>query len=276
MAVVENVRLISETDIVNGYMWMLGRLPSADEIEANRQYYEAATGAVMQEFKRSLMTSVEFRQQRLHCHKLNRSTPTELHRQRLVFLHIEKCGGTTLHTMLAAHFDPDRICPERHDGLGDWTVNELAAYDFFSGHFDLVCCRSIPGNLRFVTMLRRPKDRLLSLYRFWKSHRPHPTRDQYNLMMLARTCSVEAFFAHPTVTAHTAIRNAMTGQLIRTCNKMLLDGGDLIMSDPATALERAWNRLGDFAAVGILERFDQSRQLLNQALDLQMSPIAPL
>ena len=122
----ESLWLISETDIVNGYMWLLGRISSAGEIAANRGYYETANGDVMQDFKRSLITSAEFRQQRLHCHKLNRSTLTELHRPRLVFLHIEKCGGTTLHALLAAHFDADRICPERHDGLGDWTVNELA------------------------------------------------------------------------------------------------------------------------------------------------------
>lgn len=267
--------MISDTDIVTAYVAFLGRMPSEAEIEVNRRHSATLSGDVLLELQRSLVDSQEFRTRRLRFHKLSRMAPTELDQPRLVFVHIEKCGGTTLHAMLESQFAAGRICPERQDGLGDWTINELAAYTLFSGHFDLSICRSIPGPLRLLTMLREPKARLLSLYYFWHSHRPDPGRDAYDLLRLARALPIEAFFSHPTVVRHTSIRNAITGQLTRTTNKMLLEPHDPIMSDPAASLEQAWAALQGFAGFGIVERFEQSRLLLNRALGLQMTPIAP-
>lgn len=267
--------MISETDIVNGYRWLLGRPPSAEEIAANQRHYQSMESGAAEDLRRNLTGSVEARTQRLGFSRISRIHDHELDGQRLVFVHLPKCGGTTLHAMLSAQFEPDRICPERHETLGDWTINELAAYDLFSGHFDVSCCRSIPGRLSLVTMLREPRSRLLSLYHFWRAHRPHPDRDAYDLLRLARSCSIEEFFSHPTVSVHTTIRNAMTGQLTRSSNKMLLEPQDLILSDPAAALERGWTTLRGFTSFGIMERFEPSRLLLNQALGLDMQPVAP-
>jgi hypothetical protein len=266
--------VISDTDIVNGYMWILGRIPSAAEVAANRAHYGGVQDGAVEDFQRALMTSREFQARRIGLHRATRA-PTELDRSRLVFLHIEKCGGTTLHDMLSTQFAPELICPERHDGLGDWTVNELAVFDLFSGHFDLACCRSIPGTVRFMTMLREPKARLLSLYRFWRAHRPDPHRDRYNLLRMARSMSPEAFFADPLVSGHVSIRNAIAGQLTRTSNRMLLAPEDPILCDPSMAVDRAWAALEQFEAVGIMERFDDSHVLLNARLELSMPAIAP-
>ncbi len=274
-AVTDGQSVISEADIVNGYLWLLGRSPSAEEIAANHRHYQPMETGAAEDLRRHLTGSVEARTQRLRFNRIGRLCDHELDGRRLVFVHLPKCGGTTLHAMLCSQFASDRICPERHDTLGDWTINELATYDLFSGHFDVSCCRSIPGRLSMVTMLRAPKSRLLSLYHFWRAHRPHPDRDGYDLLRLARSCSIEAFFGHPTVIAHTTIRNAMTGQLIRTSNKTLLEPQDLILSDPAGALEQAWATLRGFTTFGIMERFEPSRLLFNQALGLDMQPVAP-
>lgn len=267
--------LIGEADIVTGYRWFLGRPPSAVEIEGNLRHYAALDGDCLPDFQRALSTSAEFRARRLALHKITHARPADLDRPRLAFLHVEKCGGTTLHAMLSSQFAPDRICPERHEGLGDWTINELAAFELFSGHFDLSLCRSIPGRVRIVTMLREPKARLLSLYHFWRAHRPHPDRDFYNLLLLARACTPLEFFAHPVVTGHLNIRNAVAGQLIRTRSAMLLEPDDPILADPAGALEQAWMALEGLAAFGILERFEMSRRLLNRTLGLDMPAIEP-
>ena len=267
--------LISETDIVAAYMWLLGRVPSAAEIAASRGHYAGSPLDDVQDLKRRLLSSAEFRNRRLRSHQLARETTTELAASRLVFLHIPKCGGTTLHTMLCTQFDAERICPERDDTLGDWTINELAAYELFSGHFDLAVCRSIPGRIRMLTLLREPKARLMSLYYFWRSHRPHPDRDAYDLLLLARSTSPEEFFAHPTVMRHTSIRNAMTGQLGRTSNRRLLEADDPILADPDAALDEAWTTLQGFAGFGIVERFEESRVLLNATLGLSMPQVEP-
>ena len=259
----------TDDDIINSYTWLLGRTPSVDEIATNRTLYTTHP-----DLQRALMISAEARALRIALHKQGRLVPVELNQPRLVFMHIEKCGGTTLHAMLASQFAPELICPERHETIGDWTINELANYQLFSGHFDLACCRAIPGTLRTVTMLREPKARLLSLYYFWKAHRPHPKRDAYRLITLARASTAAEFFANPEVAAWASIRNTMTGQLTRTTNQMLRPR-DPIVSDPEATLARAWQALQDFTSFGIVERFEASRLLLNQNLGLDMQPTTP-
>ncbi|WP_419729712.1 sulfotransferase domain-containing protein [Lichenicola sp.] len=256
-------------------MWLLGRVPSADEIAANRAHYAGSPHDDVHDFKRHLLRSAEFRTHRLRAHTFAPDTSLDLAAPRLVFLHIPKCGGTTLHAMLSTQFAAERICPERNDTLGDWTINELAAYDLFSGHFDVAPCRSIPGRLRMLTLLREPKARLMSLYYFWKSHRPHPDRDAYEMLLLARSMSPEAFFDHPVVVRHARIRNAMTVQLARTSICRLLAPDDPILADPDAALEQAWATLRDLACFGIMERFEDSRMLLNATLGLSMPQIEP-
>ena len=267
--------MIGVSDIMAGYWWILGRIPASSEIDAFQARFDAAREDQVQAFQRELLRSVEFRNRRLHLQQWVHFTAYELNRSRLAFVHIEKCGGTTLHAMLADQFGNDRICPERHDGLGNWTVNELASYDLFSGHFDLAACRSIPGDVRIVTMLREPKSRLLSLFHFWKSHLPDPDRDRHDLMGLVREHSAEGFFAHPIVVGHPSIRNAMAAQLTRTRNKTPVRPDDPMMIDPAAVLDLAWTNLQDLAGFGLVERFEESRLLLNETLGLQMQAIRP-
>ena len=91
---------------------------------------------------------------------------------RLVFLHVPRTGGTTLHHHLAAHFAPNEICPERFSRLDQYRPDQLEKWRFFSGHFNADEIRRIPGPLFIVTILRNPIERLLSNYYYWKRHRP--------------------------------------------------------------------------------------------------------
>jgi hypothetical protein len=91
---------------------------------------------------------------------------------RLVFLHLPKTGGTTLHHHFSAHFTPDEICPLRSPGLERYTVTELAQWRYFSGHYNAEEIKRIPGPLFVVTVLRNPIERLLSHYYFWKRCTP--------------------------------------------------------------------------------------------------------
>ncbi len=88
----------------------------------------------------------------------------------LVFLHLPKTGGTTLHHHFSAHFTPEEICPERHSNLNAYSVDALRQWRFFSGHFNADEIRRIPRPLFVVTVFRDPIERLLSLYDFWKRH----------------------------------------------------------------------------------------------------------
>jgi hypothetical protein len=89
-------------------------------------------------------------------------------RPRLVFMHLPKTGGTTLHHLLQPHFAPDETCPDRFAELYRHTDAELARWRFFSGHFRMDELRRIPPPAFRVTLLRDPRERILSLYRFWR------------------------------------------------------------------------------------------------------------
>jgi len=90
----------------------------------------------------------------------------------IVFLHIPKTAGTSVHEMLKRHFDKDRICPERFRGLIRYSEDQLREFDLFSGHFLMPHVDRIPGEKFVFTILRDPADRILSLYYFWRRHRP--------------------------------------------------------------------------------------------------------
>jgi len=58
----------------------------------------------LKDFQYRLLVSEEFRNRRLWVDRLRWTTWPGLGRQRLVFVHVEKCGGTTLHAMLSSQF----------------------------------------------------------------------------------------------------------------------------------------------------------------------------
>ncbi len=63
---------------------------------------------------------------------------------------------------------PDETCPDHFAELYRHTDAELARWRFFSGHFRMDELRRIPPPAFRVTLLRDPRERILSLYRFWR------------------------------------------------------------------------------------------------------------
>lgn len=92
--------------------------------------------------------------------------------KKIVFLHIPKTAGTSVHEMLKQHFDEKQICPERFRGLAKYSIDELKKFDLFSGHFIMPHVDKIPGEKFVFTILREPAERILSLYYFWRRHEP--------------------------------------------------------------------------------------------------------
>ena len=96
--------------------------------------------------------------------------------QALVFVHIPKTGGTSLHDILVENFRDDEICPERFNNLERWNRDHLVKFNYFSGHFDRTGVNCIPQAKNIITVLRDPKKRVLSLYHYWRSHKDDVVR----------------------------------------------------------------------------------------------------
>lgn len=205
-------------------------------------------------------------------------TAHDLEEQKLVFLHHPKTGGTTLHHILINAFDKDEVCPERFNGLRHYPAGELARYRYFSGHFDLPSVKLIPGRKKVITMLREPVARLISLYYFQRAHKPETIeRNKLELARLANKYSMADFFCAEEVRYHPAVNNAMTRLLVDTIEGERWESkAGSALPDSAQFLQPAVRELEALDAFGILERYDDSVELICESIGLNVpSKIEP-
>ena len=98
----------------------------------------------------------------------------------LSFLHFEKAAGTALIEAVAANFHPWQIDvdPERGTAPHLLSAFQPGAADVITrkglvwGHYDLPALRRLGPERTVITLLREPRDRILSLYYFWRSVQP--------------------------------------------------------------------------------------------------------
>jgi hypothetical protein len=135
-------------------------------------------------------------------------------RPRLVFLHLARTGGTTLHDTWSRAFRPDEICPERFARLHEYSPAVIAGYRFLSGHFRFDQFWSIPQPRFLVTVLRDPIERVLSLFEYWRSFRPSFVAEHGLLgPRLARERGLLGFLRSEEVEVTISINNAMVCHL---------------------------------------------------------------
>ena len=255
------------------YMGMLGREP---EEEALASYSGTLAGtrdlpAMLAEISRS----DEFRRLVLVAGPSGRDhaqyTVRDLEERKLVFMHHPKTGGTTLHHILVGSFGEDAVCPERFNGLHRYPAGELARYRFFSGHFDLPSVRLIPGRKAVVTMLREPVARLVSMYYFLRAHNPDII-EKYGLDLarLANEHDMAGFFGSPEVRRNPAVNNSMTRTLTDVVDGYRWESdAACILPDAEPLLPLARRELDSLDAFGIMERYDDSVELICRSLGLE-------
>ncbi len=105
-------------------------------------------------------------------------------RNTIVFLHIARCGGSTVKNMLDLYFANSRILKasllhfegNRVEGIAagsDTPVSfsiATAHYHCVSGHSNLDDLLEIFPEADYIAMLRDPVERVVSLYNYWRSH----------------------------------------------------------------------------------------------------------
>lgn len=84
---------------------------------------------------------------------------------KVIFLHIPKTAGQSVHAALVHAFGREAVCPARvNDHLKKFTITELNRYQVFSGHLDWAMLDCIKGPRYTFTIFREPMDRILSFY----------------------------------------------------------------------------------------------------------------
>ncbi len=84
----------------------------------------------------------------------------------LVFLHVPKTAGQTIHHQIASRLPADTISPIRNHLQAQGHSQLPQGYRFHSGHIDWTDLESLPADRFTFTVLRDPRERLASFYFF--------------------------------------------------------------------------------------------------------------
>lgn len=184
-----------------------------------------------------------------------------LSEERIVFIHIPKCGGTTLHNLLSSWYGNENIHPERHNGLYYCAASNLAGKKVFSGHYDYYSSGLIPGNKKRILFLRDPKERLISLYNFHRAHRREVIdRENLQLARWANEYDIDSYFLNEEIRSHPAVNNTFARYLSN--RPQLMFRWESKRKTPSDDLQHqvdeALTNLRSFLFIGFLEDYDQS------------------
>ncbi|MBU2994093.1 sulfotransferase family protein [Octadecabacter sp. B2R22] len=259
---------LSDRDIQTSYNVFLGRAPSPQEMERVKNTHPDIT-SLRQVFLKSSEFSAQYKniagaQPTANVQQSTPATPFKnitkfqpAKEDRVVFLHIPKCGGTTLHNMLSYWFGQSNVHSERLNGLYGHTGASLASAKVFSGHYDHYATTLIPGPKKMITFLRDPLDRLVSLYNFHRAHSPSII-ERHNLVLprWANEHDVDSYFEHPVIRNSPAINNTMVRYFsdVPQIGRYHETGAAKEISLDEM-LEQALRNLEKFAFVGFMDQY---------------------
>jgi hypothetical protein len=180
----------------------------------------------------------------------------------LIFLHIPKAAGSTLHPVLERHYSKHvrhTVQPGRAEDFKQLPADELRRIRLLKGHMPFGLHEYLTGHSRYITLLRHPAERVVSHYYYVKRRPPH-----YLHHHIANGMSLAGF-------AGAGLSGEMDNGQVR-----LLSGHDQdIPCGQCTRdlLDTAKRNIENhFAVVGFTERFDESLALMAIELGWNWTP----
>ena len=171
----------------------------------------------------------------------------------LCFMHIPKTGGLTLVTILDRFFRQDEICP-LHQAIWKLPREQLSKYRLIIAHgsYDELVSDRIPHPL-FVTWLRHPVERTLSVYQYIRRKQDHEQFEQLQELNFQQYVAADPF-------TRRFIDNVQTRMISGT--PIPRSPNDFVEPDVALSKERLKE---DFVVVGLTEKYQESLDLLAYA-----------
>jgi len=277
---------ITREGVEAAYRFLLGRAP-----ENEKAYEYGLSAGSVERLRRWIIQGPEFagRMRRDIPHALRRwmleemqaapaepAAPAAEGPPRIVFLHIEKTAGTAIRTAIGPLIGGRRIWDHIRDGRpGDATPEQLADYGLVAGHFTISDARHVPAPRRIFTILREPRERLVSLCHYYARHTEAgaavPGRE---VMQIARGCTFEEFLALPNPLVRNSVQNVMTCMLAGDYRPVGPDAYAPVWAGPRAAisgpqlLARALSNLLALDFIGFADRLEEDRAALMSALGL--------
>lgn len=183
----------------------------------------------------------------------------------LIFLHIQKTGGITLQRMLRQKYGPS--LPKRAikvlAGQGQPLPLEASLKGkkmrdrYFAGHVCFGVHRLLPKPYHYVTILREPVSRIISLYDFSKSN----SGAFYH--GIASKVSLEEFALH---TGLRELDNGQTRFIAGDAESLFINQTPFGQCNTALLEKAQKNTEKHFSMVGFTDQFDRSMLLLSKIM----------
>lgn len=181
----------------------------------------------------------------------------------LIFLHIPKAAGSTLHPVLERHYSKRAYrtisVPDQLEAFKQMPDEERRRIRLLKGHMPFGMHTYLTGNSRYITLLRHPAERVVSHYYYVKRRPGH-----YLHHHLESGMSLAEF-------ASAGLSGEMDNGQVR-----LLSGHDQDIPCGACTrdlLDTAKRNIEDhFAVAGLTERFDESLVLMTIELGWNWTP----
>jgi hypothetical protein len=181
-----------------------------------------------------------------------------------LFLHIRKTAGTSIVRQAMEHYGYGNVC--HHGDYMGRAPGDLKKLPFISGHFGFDYARELmPGRFSF-TFLRKPMERIVSLYYFCRTRDP----EEFPIYKAAAAHDLEGF-----------LRAAATDDLVRSyiqdsqvwCLAAGPGFGELAdrRVAPERLFEKARMNMERLSFVGFTETFEEDARLIMRAL--KMGPV---
>jgi hypothetical protein len=194
--------------------------------------------------------------------------------QPTLFMRIHKTAGESLAKQICDRLSPDTVCPEEFEWrVRNLPLTELRQFSFFQGHISPSTLSAAFIPLRVITMLRAPRERLISCFFYWKEGSKHARSEFFDA--IAGLSLVEFLRSEDLI-----IRRATWNVQARLLAGGQFGGVDwqrqnvfgpwLGGSDLATEAVCALDR---FAFVGICERYEASLRGVYALLELGEPPL---
>jgi hypothetical protein len=172
----------------------------------------------------------------------------------LIYLHLPKCGGTTLNRLIEWEYSPLRIYSV-DPSFFRWSyyrllalpARRLARLQVVKGHMPFGIHKRLPLPATYITVLREPVERVISEYYFARHYRLHP---QYRRM---QKLSLEQY---ATTTPHHNLQCKLLAGLPGPRDFL---AGDC--TDETLQVAKA-NLAQHFAIAGLTERFEETLALI--------------
>lgn len=188
---------------------------------------------------------------------------------RVVFLHIPKTAGQSVHTYLHGLFGPDAIAPARvNTQLFRMSVPEIRRYRVYSGHLDWCLLDCLPEPRFVFTILRDPMDRILSFYLYLREEATRLSPEElaqphHQGMHAALTLTPDEYFVSPKNKIRTFLDNHYDNFYANYLAGRSYDARQRLLGlrnqglDENRLLELAVANLSSLSRVYVIDRLDQ-------------------